>query len=73
MQKRMNAIVAGALTGKLCLVGGTIISTNEKVGIICIETEDDDGYQLHPLGHLCNEDPYSYYIPDLITKEETKQ
>jgi hypothetical protein len=58
-------LIKAAYNGHLALVKGTIKETNEEVAVICIAKDDGEHYQLYPLGHLCNEDPFKYYIPDL--------
>ena len=64
------SLTAAAQIGQLGLVKGTVASTNEEVAIICVVLEDESGYNMVPLGHLCNEDPFKYYIPDLGSLKE---
>ena len=59
------ALLAAAQMGQLGLVKATIASTGEEVAVICAVFKEESGYNMFPLGHMCNEDPFNYYIPDL--------
>lgn len=58
-------LIRAANNGHLALVKGKIKETGEEVAVICVAEDDGSSYQLYPLGHMCNEDPFKYYEPDL--------
>jgi len=68
-QEKFDALCEAARDGRLALLQCEDKETGEYRAVICIVDDSGDDYQMEPLGHLVNGNPFEQYKPPGEPKE----